>query len=79
MPMYLICSCSKRTTLHNRPRGYKTFSMLNSTEHDIFLLFINVILTFVNRENSISSLPESEKPEFLDILILISIQNFMLS
>ena len=44
------------------PRGYKTFSMLNSTEHGIFLL-INVkmpsivgILTFMGWKNSIIGL-----------------------
>ena len=50
-----------------RPRGYKTFFVLNSTEHGIFLL-INVkmpstvgILTFMSRKNSILSLSEPEK------------------
>ena len=40
-----------------RPRGYQTFFMLNSTEHEFFLL-INVkmptvvgILTFISRKN----------------------------
>ena len=64
----------------SRPRGYKTFSMLNSTEHEIFLL-INVkmptivgILTFMSRKNSIIGLSELEKvSEFLDIFILMSI------
>ena len=53
--------------------------MLNSTEHDFFLL-INVempttvgILTFMSRKNSIFGLSESEKAEFLDIFILMSI------
>ena len=51
-----------------RPRGYKTFCMLNSIEHEFFFLFINVkmptivgILTFMSRKNSILDLSESEK------------------
>ena len=51
-----------------RPGGYKTFFVLNSTEHDFFLL-INVkmptivriivgILTFMSRKNSILGLSE---------------------
>ena len=49
------------------PRGYKTFFMLNSTEHDFFL-FINVempsivgISTFMSRINSILGLSETKK------------------
>ena len=41
----------------SRPRGYKTFFMLNSIEHEIFFQLINVkmptivgILTFMSRE-----------------------------
>ena len=48
-----------------RPRGYKTFFMLNSTEHKIFLALINVklptivgILTFMSGKNSIPGLSE---------------------
>ena len=57
------------------PRGYKTtcIFMLNSTEHEIFLL-INVkmptivgILTFMIGKNSILCLTEPKKAEFLDI------------
>ena len=50
----------------------------------IFLL-INVkipttgVLTFMNRKNSIVGLSGPEKAEFLDIFILMSIKNFMLS
>ena len=47
-----------------RPGGYKTFFMLNSTEHEFFLL-INVkmptiagILTFMSGKNSILGLSE---------------------
>ena len=50
-----------------RLRGYKIFSMLNSAEHEVFLL-INVkmptivgILTFMSRKNSILGLSEPEK------------------
>ena len=58
-----------------RPRGYKTFFMLNSTEQEIFPASTFVgILTFMNRKNSILSLSESEKKAaFLDIFILLSI------
>ena len=52
-------------------------NMLNSAEHDIFLL-INVemptivgILTFMCRKNSILGLPEPKKAELLNIIILI--------
>ena len=61
------------------PRGYTTFFMLNSIEHEIFLL-INVkmptvvgILTFMSRKNSILGLSESEIAEILDIFIFMSI------
>ena len=54
--------------------------MLNSAEHDFFLL-INVkmptivgILTYMSRKSSIVGLSETEKAEFLDILILMSIE-----
>ena len=50
-----------------RPRGYKTFFMLNSVAREFFL-FINVkipttvgILTFLNRKNSIVSLSEPKQ------------------
>ena len=50
------------------PRGYKTFFLLNSTEHEIFLP-INVkmptivgILTFISWKNSILGLFEPKKP-----------------
>ena len=53
--------------------------MLNSAEHDIFLL-INVkmptivgVLTFMSRKNSILSLSEPENAEFLDTFMLMSI------
>ena len=52
--------------------------MLNSAEHEIFLL-INVkmptivgILTVMSKENSFLGLSEPEKAEFLDIFILMS-------
>ena len=58
-----------------RPRGYKTFSMLNSTQLSMnFFLLINVkmptivgILTFWSRKNSIIGLSEPKKAEILDI------------
>ena len=59
--------------LHNSPkmvlgpRGYKTFFVLSSTEHEIFS-FINVkmptivgILTFMSWKNSVIGLSEPEK------------------
>ena len=53
--------------------------MLNSTEHEIFLLIdvkmptIVGILTFMSKKNSILSLSEPEKnAEFVDIVILMS-------
>ena len=55
------------------PRGYKTFFMLNSVEHEIFLLIIVKmptivgILTLMSRKNSILGLSEPKKAEFLDI------------
>ena len=59
--------------------------MLSSAKHEISL-FINikmptdvVISTFTSMKNSIQGLSEPEKAEFLDILILMKIQNFMLS
>ena len=49
------------------PQGYKTFFVLNSTEHEIFL-FINVkmptivgILTFMSGKNSIPDISETKK------------------
>ena len=51
----------------SRPRGYKTLFMLNSAEHDFFLL-INVkmptivgILTFMSTKNSILGFSGPEK------------------
>ena len=65
-------------------RGYKKF-MLNSAEHDFFLL-INVkmptivgVLTFMSRKSGIIGLSEPDKAEFLDSSILTSISNFTLS
>ena len=63
-----------------RPRGYKTFFMLNSTEYEIFLL-INVkmstivgILTFMSGKNSILGLSEPKKQNFLIFLYLWAIK-----
>ena len=41
-----------------RPRGYKTFVMLNSTEHEIFPVGI---LTSMSGKNSILGLSEPKK------------------
>ena len=76
---YILC--------HNMiwPRGYNTFFMLNSTEHEIFLL-INVkmptivgILTFMSGKIAFLAYMSLKKAEFLDIFILMSIQSFMLN
>ena len=68
-----------------RPRGYKKISCSTQMSMKFFQL-INIkmptvvgILTFMTRKNSISGLPEPKKAEFLDIFILMSISNFMLS
>ena len=52
------------------PRGYKTFFMLNSTEHEMFLLIkvqrpkIVGILTFMSEKNSILGLSKPKKSRF---------------
>ena len=43
------------------------------------LIIIVGILTFVCRKNSILGFPEPKKAELLDIFVLMSIQNSMLS
>ena len=57
--------------------------MLNSTEHEIFLL-INIkmptnvgIVTFMSGKNSILGLSGPKKAKFRDIFIPVSILNFM--
>ena len=53
-----------------RPRGYKTFFMLNSAEHEIFPAHTTVgISTFMSRKNSILALSELEK--MLNFLIFL--------
>ena len=63
---YMISSAPEKGI--TRPRGYKTFSMLNSTEHEIFpahkcvkIPTIVGILTFMSGKNSILGLSEPEK------------------
>ena len=58
---------SATSTKHGQARAYKTFFMLNSIEHEIFLL-LNVkmptvvgILTFMSGKNSILCLSEPKK------------------
>ena len=60
------CGVPQSSSVQPRLRGYKTFSMFNSTKHEIFLP-INVklptivgILTFISRENSIIGFFEPE-------------------
>ena len=67
IPSYCLLHVMSNLSGETGPRGYKTFSMLNSVEHEIFLL-INVkmptvvgILTSMSRKNSILSLSELEK------------------
>ena len=58
------------------PRGYKSFFMLNSVQHDFFLLIhvkmptIVGILTFINEKNSILGLSEPKKAKFLDLFLI---------
>ena len=57
----LFCECF-------RARGYKTFFMLNSAEHEFFPAYkcenanknVNGILTFMSRKNAILGLSEPE-------------------
>ena len=53
-----------------RPRGHKTFSMLNSNKHGIFPAHQQLLafLTFMSGKNNILDLSEPKKAEFLDIL-----------
>ena len=64
---YVQFKSVKTCCSQSRPRGDKTFFILNSIEHDFFLL-INVkmptivgISTFMSRKNSILGLSESEE------------------
>ena len=61
------------------PQGYKTFFVLNSTEHEIFPAHKCCILTFMSGKNSILDLSEPKKAEFLDIFLFRCIYNFMLN
>ena len=61
-----------------RARGYKTFFMLNSTEHDFFLLINAKIqqllhLTFMSGKNSILCLSEPKQVKFLDTFLYICV------
>ena len=58
---------NKKQLRHTRPQGYKTFFVLNSTEHEIFPA-LNVkmptivgILAFMSRKYSILGLSEPKK------------------
>ena len=76
---------SRILRVQTRPRGYKTFFMLNSVEHEFFLLknvkmpTIVGILIFMSRKNNIYAYLSLKKAELFDIFILMSIINFMLS
>ena len=62
------------------PRRELKHFMLNSAEHEIFLLINVCILTFMSRKNSIICLPEPEKNLiFLIVFILMGVKNFMFS
>ena len=87
LPQFSILSCIccniHLITRDIRPRGYKTFFMLNSTEHK-FSLLINVkmptnvgILTFMSRKNSILGL--SEPKIELNFLIFLYLWAFKIS
>ena len=65
--------------MRSGPEVIKLFFMVNSVEHEIFML-INVkmptivgILTFMSMKNSIPGLSDPKKAEFLDIFILMII------
>ena len=73
-----VCQILCLRPYHTRPRGYKTFFVLNSAEYEFFLL-INVemptivgILTFMSGKNIILDLSEPIIAVFYDIILLMS-------
>ena len=66
------------------PRGYKTFLMLNSAEHEIVLLINLKLLTIANSfllniaEHKKFSANKYENANYFGIFIFISRENFML-
>ena len=78
-----VCEAPDKTG--TGPEVIKLFSWSTQLSMKFFLL-INVkmptivgILTFMSGKNSILGLSEPKKAKFLDICILMSIQNFMLN
>ena len=67
------------------PQGYKTFFIINSTEHEIFpahnvkMPTIVGILTFISRISTTSSVGSRKKSLIFHILFSMSSRNFMLS
>ena len=62
-----------------KPQGYKTFFMLNSTEHEIHSAHINVkmptsvgILTFISRINTSYESLKATIPIFFSVLVFMS-------
>ena len=64
-----VSPCKNRRTVQIMiwPRGYKTFFMLNSTEHEFFPPINVKMPSIYERENSILGLSEPKNAEFLDI------------
>ena len=68
------------------PQGYKTFFMLNSAEHEMFMLINLKLLTMPNsfllniaEHENFSLLINMKMPTIVGIFIFISRENFMLS
>ena len=68
------------------PQGYKTFFMLNSAEHEMFMLINLKLLTMPNsfllniaEHENFSLLINMKMPTIVGIFIFISWENFMLS
>ena len=67
------------------PQGYKTFFIINSTEHEIYpahnvkMPTIVAILTFISRISTTSSVGSRKKSLIFHILFSMSSRNFMLS
>ena len=75
----VLCLCFSYATI--RPRGYKTFFMLNSTEHDFYLLIetkmlkIKTLIAFKLSNAVFIMLINVKMLTTVDILTLMSIIN----
>ena len=75
--LFLHCHC--------RPRGYKTFFMLNSAEHEICMLINLKLLTIANSfllniaEHENFSANDMKMPTIVGIFLFITRGKFMLS